>query len=126
MYSPGFFPNGYLGKPFNGGYYLVQALAQRYGFDPATTPWNEMAPEAQQAFLFGTTELLDVTAESRTGRINHLPVGFPGFLRLYPRLGRGRHLHRYRALPGVPGRQAAQRVPGGHAAGATTFTSSAR
>ena len=27
MYSPGFFPNGYLGKPFNGGYYLLQALA---------------------------------------------------------------------------------------------------
>jgi len=26
MHSPGFFPNGYLGKPFNGGYYLLQAL----------------------------------------------------------------------------------------------------
>ena len=40
MYSPGFFPNGYLGKPFNHGYYMVQALGKRYGFDPHETPWN--------------------------------------------------------------------------------------
>jgi excinuclease ABC subunit A len=79
MYSPGFFPNGYLGKPFNGGYYLVQALARRYGFDPAATPWNEMAPEARQAFLFGTTELLDVTAQSRSGRTSRYQAPFPGF-----------------------------------------------
>ncbi len=60
MYSPGFFPNGYLGKPFNGGYYLVLALAARYGFDPQTTAWNDISTEAQQAFLFGTQELLTV------------------------------------------------------------------
>ena len=59
MYSPGFFPNGYLGKPFNGGYYQVLALGQRYGFDPHTTPWNEMTPEAQQAFLFGAEREVD-------------------------------------------------------------------
>ena len=94
MYSPGFFPQGYLGKPYNGGYYLLQALAQHYGFDPATTPWNEMSAEAQQAFLFGSQELLDVTTESRTGRDQPLPVAIPRFLRFYPRLGRGRHLHR--------------------------------
>ena len=40
MHSPGFFPKGYLCKPFNGGYEVVQALAKAYGFDPASTPWN--------------------------------------------------------------------------------------
>ena len=78
-YSPGFFPQGFLGKPYNSGYYLLQALAQHYGFDPATTPWNEMSTEAQQAFLFGSQELLDVTTESRTGRINRYRSPFPGF-----------------------------------------------
>ena len=43
MYSPGFFPNGYLGKPLNYGYYLTQALGEHYGFDPHATPWNEMS-----------------------------------------------------------------------------------
>jgi excinuclease ABC subunit A len=79
MYSPGFFPNGYLGKPFNGGYYQVLALGQHYGFDPHTTPWNEMTPEAQQAFLFGTEEELTVTFHSRTGRTNTRHLKFPGF-----------------------------------------------
>ena len=79
MYSPGFFPNGYLGKPFNGGYDQVQALAQRYGFDPQVTPWNHMSPEAQKAFLFGDLEPLTITYHSRTGR-THTRVGtFPGF-----------------------------------------------
>jgi excinuclease ABC subunit A len=79
MYSPGFFPNGYLGKPFNGGYYQLQALGRRYNFDPAVTPWNDLSPEAQQAFLFGTQELLDVTYHSRTGRTNRYQSAFPGF-----------------------------------------------
>ena len=79
MYSPGFFPNGYLGKPFNGGYDQVQALAQRYGFDPAVTPWNQLSPEAQQAFLFGDPEPLEVIYRSRKGR-THVHTGkFPGF-----------------------------------------------
>ncbi len=64
MYSPGFFPKGYLCKPYNGGYYEVRALGERYGFDPATTPWNEMTTEAQKAFLFGDPEPLTVTFES--------------------------------------------------------------
>ncbi|HEY3341881.1 MAG TPA: ATP-binding cassette domain-containing protein, partial [Anaerolineae bacterium] len=68
MYSPGFFPKGYLGKPFNGGYDEVQALAARYGFDPARTPWTEMTPAAQQAFLHGDPTPLEVTFRSRTGR----------------------------------------------------------
>jgi excinuclease ABC subunit A len=79
MYSPGFFPNGYLGKPFNGGYYLLQALGRRYGFDPAAAPWNELTPEAQQAFLFGSPEPLEVTAQSRTGRTYSYQGKFPGF-----------------------------------------------
>jgi excinuclease ABC subunit A len=65
MYSPGFFPKGYLCKPYNGGYYVIQAVARRYGFDPATTPWNKMTPEAQKALLFGDSEPLSVIFESR-------------------------------------------------------------
>lgn len=79
MYSPGFFPKGYLCKPFNGGYYVIQALAARYNFDPATTPWNEMTPEAQQAFLFGDRELLEVIFHSRTGKTQTRTVHYRGF-----------------------------------------------
>jgi excinuclease ABC subunit A len=79
MYSPGFFPNGYLGKPYNGGYYLLQALGKRLGFDPAMTPWNQMSVEAQQAFLFGSSEPLEVTVHSRTGRTYSYQGTFPGF-----------------------------------------------
>jgi len=66
MYSPGFFPKGYLCKRYNGGYYVVQALAKRHYFDPMTTPWNKMSPEAQSAFLFGESKPLKVTFESRS------------------------------------------------------------
>jgi excinuclease ABC subunit A len=79
MYSPGFFPNGYLGKPLNHGYYYVQALGQRYGFDPHRTPWDQMTPAAQQAFLFGDPEPMQVHSESRTGRSSTHTGTFPGF-----------------------------------------------
>lgn len=79
MHSPGFFPNGYLCKPGNGGYYLVQALAKRYGFDPATTPWNQMTPEAQKAFLFGDARPLVVDFERRNGSTYTRTLTFPGF-----------------------------------------------
>jgi excinuclease ABC subunit A len=79
MYSPGFFPNGYLGKPFNGGYYMLQALAEYYGFDPHRTPWNEMSEEAQQAFLFGSEIDLTITYHNRAGRSNTYQAKFPGF-----------------------------------------------
>jgi excinuclease ABC subunit A len=79
MYSPGFFPYGYLCKPFNGGYYVVQALADRYGFDPATTPWRDMPSEARQAFLFGCDEPLAVHYENRTGRTREQQQKFGGF-----------------------------------------------
>jgi len=81
MHSPGFFPKGYLCKPFNGGYYHVQALAVKYGFDPATTPWDAMSPEAQHAFLFGDPEPMPVHYESKNGRTNDYMGKFPGFFR---------------------------------------------
>jgi excinuclease ABC subunit A len=79
MFSPGFFPKGYLGKPFNGGYDMVQGLAEKYGFDPFTTPWNQMSNQAQQAFLFGDPEPMPVTFVSRTGRTHSGMHKFPGF-----------------------------------------------
>ncbi len=79
MYSPGFFPKGYLCEPLNGGYDLVQALAGRYGFDPARTPWNEMSPAAQQAFLYGDPEPLPVQFTGRSGRTHTGRHAFPGF-----------------------------------------------
>ncbi|MDI7275741.1 MAG: ATP-binding cassette domain-containing protein, partial [Anaerolineae bacterium] len=79
MYSPGFFPKGYICEPGNGGYDVVQALAAQHGFDPATTPWSEMSAEAQRAFLFGQPEPLEVTFRSRTGRVYTRRVPFHGF-----------------------------------------------
>jgi excinuclease ABC subunit A len=79
MYSPGFWPQGYICKPFNGGYYEVQALAKRFNFDPATTPWNEMTKEAQDAFLYGTTEPLEIHYESRKGYKRVYKRKFTGF-----------------------------------------------
>jgi excinuclease ABC subunit A len=79
MFSPGFFPKGYLCKPFNGGYDMVQALASRYNFDPAATPWNEMTRAARQAFLFGDPEPMNVTYTNRKGHVTHREETFPGF-----------------------------------------------
>ncbi len=79
MHSPGFFPKGYLCKPFNGGYDMLQALAGRYGFNPDTTPWNEMTPEAQRAFLFGDNEPLTAVFHSRNGTVKEGKCKFPGF-----------------------------------------------
>jgi excinuclease ABC subunit A len=79
MYSPGFFPKGYLGKPFNGGYDELQALAGRYGFDPHRTAWNHMTPQAQHAFLYGDPQPLEVTFRSRTGRTHTRVLTFRGF-----------------------------------------------
>ncbi len=78
MYSPGFFPKGYLCKPFNHGYDVVRALAARYGFDPVTTPWNKMTSQAQHAFLFGDPEPMMVTFRSRS-RTSRQETTFPGF-----------------------------------------------
>ena len=67
MFSPGFFPQGYLGKPYNGGYYIVQALGLEFHFDPFLTPWEEMSHGAQQAFLYGTENDLNVYYENKKG-----------------------------------------------------------
>ncbi|MCK4233317.1 ATP-binding cassette domain-containing protein [candidate division WOR-3 bacterium] len=79
MYSPGFFPKGYLCKPFNGGYDLVCGLAKVYHFNPVSTPWAQMSKEAQKAFLYGTQEKIQVHFKSRTGRERITSMKFPGF-----------------------------------------------
>jgi excinuclease ABC subunit A len=79
MYSPGFFPKGYLCKPFNTAYYEVRALAHKYGFDPERTPWSEMSPEARRAFLFGDPELMEVVYQNPKGKVTTRQKGFPGF-----------------------------------------------
>ena len=84
MYSPGFFPDGYLGKPFNGGYYLLQALAEQYGFDPHRTPWNEISAEAQQAFLFGSHDGADRDLSQPGRALEYLSSEISRFLRFYP------------------------------------------
>ncbi len=79
MYSPGFFPKGYLCKPYNGGYYIVQALAARYGFDPFKTPWKDMSEEVKNAFLFGDCKPLQVTYENRKGQVTEKELTYLGF-----------------------------------------------
>jgi excinuclease ABC subunit A len=79
MYSPGFFPQGYLSKPYNGGYYVIQALGRHFGFIPLETPWQEMTIEAQEAFLFGTDSELDVYYENKKGVVTHKRQGWEGF-----------------------------------------------
>ena len=79
MYSPGFFPAGYLGKPFNHGYDIVQALGNKYEFSPETTLWNEMPDEARQAFLYGDPEPLTVERHSRKRGTRIEQTVFGGF-----------------------------------------------
>lgn len=84
MYSPGFFPKGYLCKPYNQGYYYIQALAKRYNFDPMKTPWNQMSSQSQQVFLFGDPEPLEIHYESRKhGKHTRIDIhkGFYGWIR---------------------------------------------
>lgn len=80
MYSPGFYPQGYFGKPYNGGYDILQHLAELHSFDPFVTPWQDMTEEAQQAFLFGVPERMNVTFRSRKGREYVRDVRFGGCL----------------------------------------------
>jgi excinuclease UvrABC ATPase subunit len=79
MYSPGFFPKGYLCKPGNGGYDIVRAFAQRHGFDPAVTPWDQIPTKVQQMFLFGDPEPLQVTFRNPRGRTYVSTITFNGF-----------------------------------------------
>ena len=79
MHSPGFFPQGYLCQPGNGGYDVVQAFAQRHGFSPSETPWNRIPVEVREMFLHGDPEPLTVTFRNRTGRTYTRSVNFEGF-----------------------------------------------
>lgn len=78
MYSPGFFPQGYLCKPGNGGYDVVQAFSARHGFDPSETPWEEVPAEVRQMFYTGDPEPIEVTFTNPKGRTHTRTVDFPG------------------------------------------------
>ena len=79
MYSPGFFPQGYLCKPGNGGYDVIQAFSLRHGFNPASTPWREVPEEVRNMFMFGDPYPLEVTSTSPKGRSRKSTVKFNGF-----------------------------------------------
>jgi excinuclease ABC subunit A len=65
MYSPGYWPQSYLCKDQP----IIAEIGKHYGFDPQTTPWNEMSAEAQNAFLFGDRRRYTWTYISKsTGR----------------------------------------------------------
>ena len=81
MYSPGFFPFGYMCKPPN-MYYSLRALGERYNFYPEKTPWNQMTPEAQHAFLFGDPEPLEIHYKNRKGQVTVYRRPFWGFYKL--------------------------------------------
>jgi excinuclease ABC subunit A len=76
MYSPGYWPQTYLCQDTG----VAQALGARYGFDPSTTPWQEMSEEARQAFLFGDPEPLVRTYRSKgSGRLKTVTQSWEGF-----------------------------------------------
>ena len=59
MYSPGYYPGKYFCEPTSAAAGLLIALANKFGFDPKTTPWNDISEEGKQAFLFGDDEKLE-------------------------------------------------------------------
>jgi excinuclease ABC subunit A len=79
MYSPGFFPKGYLCKPGNNGYDIIQAFARRHGFDPFTTPWKEVPVHTRNMFYYGDPNPLEVTFRSKSERITTRRINFSGF-----------------------------------------------
>jgi len=79
MYSPGFFPGGYLCKTPHHGHAIAKAVAARYKFDLFETPWNEVSEAGQRAFLFGDPEPLDVEAVSNKGVVKQYRTQYPGF-----------------------------------------------
>jgi excinuclease ABC subunit A len=83
MYSPGFFPKGYLCKEGNGGYYWLRALGKLFDFDPEETPWNDISEEAKNAFLFGSEDELEFKSFGLTGNshsVKQKNKGFYGFI----------------------------------------------
>lgn len=86
MYSPGYFPRGYFCTPTSWAGGALNAFAERYGFDPKTTPWNEITEYAQNAFLHGdpNPEPLEITylGTSRGKRVERSSKGhWSGFYR---------------------------------------------
>lgn len=79
MYSPGFFPKGYLCKPGNGGYDVVQAFSARHGFDPFETPWEDVPEDIRQMFYTGDPEPLEVVFTNPKGKTSKRTTNFPGF-----------------------------------------------
>jgi len=61
MYSPGYFPKGYFCQPTSVAAGALKALGERHGFNPKSTPWRGMSSGAQDAFLYGDPEPLDIT-----------------------------------------------------------------
>ncbi|MFW9980412.1 MAG: ATP-binding cassette domain-containing protein [Candidatus Thorarchaeota archaeon] len=58
MYSPGYYPGKYFCDPKSAAAGLLIALGEKYGFNPQTTPWNDLSGKAKEAFLFGDPEKL--------------------------------------------------------------------
>jgi len=64
MYSPGYWPQSYLCKDQP----IIAEIGKYYGFDPMSTPWEQMTDEAKQAFLFGDGREYTWTYISKGGR----------------------------------------------------------
>jgi len=58
MYSPGYYPGKYFCEPTSAAAGLLTSLGYKFGFDPQTTPWNEISKEGKKAFLYGDSEKL--------------------------------------------------------------------
>ncbi len=56
LHSPGYYPRNYLCTPGTGGHASLMAFAERYGFDPYTTPWDQLSAAARRAFVYGDPE----------------------------------------------------------------------
>lgn len=66
MHSPGYWPKTYLCQDQP----IIPELGKQYGFDPFTTPWKDMAEEAQNVFLYGDDKVYTYTYTSKsTGRL---------------------------------------------------------
>jgi excinuclease ABC subunit A len=62
--SPGYYPRDYLCTPGTGGHGSLMAFAARYGFDPYTTPWNQLPAPARRAFVHGDPEPFPLAAHN--------------------------------------------------------------
>ncbi len=60
LHSPGYYPRNYLCTPGTGGHTSLMAFAERYGFDPYTTPWEQMPQPARHAFVYGDPKPFDL------------------------------------------------------------------